>query len=231
VADSKPDIHATKTYGHEKVGRQFLLLAAVLCGLGAVGVAVTDPSSDKAMGAWVILLAGGVWVVFELLIRPARPGPPLLELSPEGITLRTAGTIRIPWHEVRGVDAIDLTTWPAKTAPFPVTFSNLTVVRISRDFYDAWVAGDHGAGDKNAYAPPVRLGTAWENTFLPKGQWVQVALHHDILPVEPDTLRREVATRWHAFRGPDRPEGAAQAPATSAEDVKTIAFRINWDKP
>jgi hypothetical protein len=212
--NERVDVHQTKAYGREKVSRQLVWLAAALAIVGAIGVSTSPASSGKTTIAWMIAIAGLALGAFELIVRPSFPGKPLLELSPRGITLRTVGEVFIPWDEIHGVDSIDLKTWPGRTAPFPVTFDNLTVVQIARDFYDRSII---------AGATPLPSG-AWDHTFLLKGSSVQVAFHHDVLPLEPDDLRREIAARWYAFR--KRPPAAA--PPVGA--VTNVQFRVNWDK-
>ena len=211
------DVQSTLTYGHEKLGRQLLILAVAMIVLGVIGISLDD-SRKMVTVAWVVAAAGAALAVFELLMRE---GKPLLELSPEGITLRTLGDVFIPWPEVRGVDAIELTTWPGMSAPFPTKYSNLTVVLVSRDFYNSDIVPSLSA----------MAGGALKTTFVPKGEsdnstLMQVALHHDVLPVEPDELRRQVAARWHAFRGPDRPADAVP-PSIGG---KPVEFRIKWEK-
>jgi hypothetical protein len=208
------DVHQTKTYGREKVARHALILAAALVIVGVIGISTSPASSPKTQFAWVIAIAGLAWGAFELIGRTIVPGKPLLLLTPEGITLRTVGEVFIPWDEIHGVDSTDLKTWPGRTAPFPVTFDNLTVVQISRDFYDRSII---------PCATPLP-SSAWDHTFLLKGSSVQVAFHHDVLPVEPDALRREIAARWYAFR---KSQPAAASPIG---EVRNVQFRVNWDK-
>jgi hypothetical protein len=40
--------------------------------------------------------------------------------------------------------------------------------------------------------------------FIPKGRLMQVALHHEVLPVEAHELRAAVEARWLAFHADTR---------------------------
>ena len=54
-------------------------------------------------------------------------------------------------------------------------------------------------------------GPGWNANFIVKGALVQMALHHELVSVEPRPLREAVEARWLAFR--DRP---AAAPARTS---------------
>ena len=60
-------------------------------------------------------------------------------------------------------------------------------------------------------------GPGWKANFIPKGELVQVALHHELVSVEPQSLRHAVETRWHAFRGrPAAAPAGASVPSVAA---------------
>ena len=89
----------------------------------------------------------------------------------------------MPWHEIQGVDTVDI-----KARGDIAPFRDVTVFLVSKEFYDAHVSVDPG-----------RLG--WNTLVVPKGPLVQIALHHQLLSVKPQALRESVEARWHAFRG------------------------------
>jgi hypothetical protein len=212
------DIQRVRTYGHEKVQRAFLAIAAVALVVGMLGVSFAHDERIAKVG-WFLAIVGLAYGAFVLVVQPQFQKKPLLELSPRGIRLRTVGEIFIPWQAVRGIDSIDMTTWPARTSPFPVKYENVTTVQVRREFYD------------RSIVPTI---TAWPgpgvaNTFLVGDPVVQVAIHHDVLPVTVEELRREIAARWYAFREDEEPAAAAAAPAPTPP-AKKVKFRIDWGK-
>jgi hypothetical protein len=208
------DVHRIKAYGHEKAQSAFLGIAAVALVAGVLGVSFAHDDRMAKIG-WFLGIVGLAYGAFVLFVQPQFQKKPLLELSPQGLRLRTAGEVFIPWHAVSGIDSIDLTTWPARTSPFPVKFENVTTVQVRRDFYD------------RSIVPTISRwpGPAQNNTFLLQGAVVQVAIHHEVLPVTVEELRREIAARWYAFRDDDAPAGP---PAPSP--ARKVAFRVNWGK-
>jgi hypothetical protein len=162
------------------------------------------PSAETLLAICVVVVAGTGITVFALWRRSNR-GKPMFVLSPAGVHYRIAGvkTLLVPWREIRGIDTIDITSWNWSIRnPGTMTFSNVTVVLVSKKFYDA-----------NIFTNSLFLrGPAWGNIFIPKGALVQVALHHELVSAEPKALRHAVEARWHAFR--DQPP--ASVPVTRA---------------
>jgi hypothetical protein len=208
VSAPSTDVHRTLAYSDAKVNKQLLLVALALCGVGVLFVTIYATYAIEYKLGWV-MAAAGVGLAVYAHFRLFNPGKPLLVLSPNGLLLRTVGKdIFIPWHEVRGVDAIHFKSWTAvytslPPVPVPVKFRNVTVVLVSRDFYEDELV--------SAY-PALVHHRVWGRTFIPKGNLVQVALHHDILPVEPEELRRQVAARLYAFRNAEPAAATASAP-------------------
>ena len=64
-------------------------------------------------------------------------------------------------------------------------------------------------------------GPGWKVNFIPRDQLVQVALHHELVSVEPLALREAVEARWHAFR--DQP--AIVPTRASVPDVPSVRSR------
>jgi hypothetical protein len=116
----------------------------------------------------------------------------------------------IPWREIRGVDTLDITSsnWSLRN-PGTMTFSNVTVILVPKPFYDARIHVDS----------LLLRGPGWENNFIPKGDLVQVALHHELVSVEPRALRQAVEARWNAFR--NQPSTAASVATGNAKPKTT----------
>ena len=112
----------------------------------------------------------------------------------------------IPWREIRGIETIDVTTsnWSYRN-PGTMTFGNVTVLLVPKPFYDARIFVDSF----------FLRGPGWEANFIPKGDLVQVALHHELVSAEPRALREAVEARWHAFRNQPRAPVAAVNKRTS----------------
>lgn len=70
---------------------------------------------------------------------------------------------------MKGVDTIDISGTVRGTL---ITFSGVTVVQVSRAFYDRHIH----------LSSWLLRGPGWDFNFIPKGSLVQVALHHEALP-------------------------------------------------
>jgi len=139
-------------------------------------------------------------------------------LSPAGIRYRIAGAkeFLIPWREIQGVDTVDVQAgywsmlWSTRTLRYnTIIFRGVTVVLVPKQFYDSRIhVGSF-----------FLRGPGWKANFIPKGAQVQVALHHELVSVEPRALREAVEARWLAFR--DQP-----APPTTTVPRVTVTGRI-----
>lgn len=122
-------------------------------------------------------------------------------ISPQGIRqyLDFVKTIDIPWHEVCGVDSIDIS---GKVGRDHHHLTNVTVVLVTRDFYDRHIHVNSWFG----------RGPAWHMLYVPKGDMVQVALHHQMVEASAAELREAVEWRWKAFRDVKPVPAAATGP-------------------
>ena len=165
----------------------------------------------------------GIGVTGVALWTRYNPGKPLFALSPAGIHYRLPWVkeLLIPWREIQAVETIDVATghwsllWYTRIPTpryTPITFRNVTTVLVSKQFYEEQIFIDSF----------FLRGPAWKANFIPKGELVQVALHHELVSVEPQALRHAVETRWHAFRG--RP---AAAPASASLPSVTAARSVD----
>lgn len=200
VLGNVTDVHKTLAYGGQKMGKSFLrlgLLALVVCGIWIwLG-------PDNALD-WMI---AGIGVVLGLAlaiyggVKWLAPPTPALVISPQGIRqyLDFVKTTDIPWHEVRGVDSIDIS---GKVGRDFHHLTNVTVVLVTRAFYEAHIHVDSWFG----------RGPAWHMLYVPKGDMVQVALHHQTVEASAAELREAVEWRWKAFRDVKPAPAAATGP-------------------
>ena len=170
---------------------------------------------------WTIIGIVLCWVMGAALVgltlwRRSNPGRPLFTLAPDGIHYRIplVKEVLIPWHEIQGVDTIDVEAgywsilWAAKNPSLMYnTFvvRNVTVLLLPKPFYEQRIHVDSF----------FLRGPAWKANFIPKGSLMQMALHHEFVSVEPRALREAVEARWLAFR--ERP--AAASARTSVPSV------------
>ena len=196
------DVHRTLIYSRQKQHRRWLAIGGFLL---VVGIALAYlqfgdfDAIDRIMTVAAIVLGGGMtlYALFRMLV----PGKPVLVLSPAGLRLNIEWVkdILIPWHEVEGVDTIDIT---GSVGGNTVFLPGVTVVLTSRSFYD-----------RHIYIDSLLLrGPGWDTNFIPKGDMVQVALHHEALPATAQELRVAVEARWRAFRDAARPSHLPQVP-------------------
>jgi hypothetical protein len=221
---SSPDVHDRLEYraAAEIVRLLPTGLFLIFAGLFIFALVNLDREPWTLIGiilCWVF----GIGVSAVALCTRSNPGKPLFTLSPAGIHYRIPWVeeLLIPWCEIQAVDTIDVATghwsfyWYTRI-PTPkynaVNFRNVTVVLVSKQFYDAQIFIDSF----------FLRGPGWKANFIPKGELVQVALHHELVSVEPQALRHAVETRWHAFRG--RP---VAAPARTSVPSVTAAQTID----
>lgn len=162
-----------------------------------VFVVIAEAGRDQLL-ARIALAAAVGWSLY-CLWRYLNPGQPLLVLSPEGVLMHIKGATEflVPWSEIH--DIVQITIAARNYGPrfqFRVALADVTALVVSQAFYDRHIHVD------SLY----RRGPGWANTFVPanaqtqKGGQMHIALHHALLEVPPETLRRAVETRWHAFR-------------------------------
>lgn len=186
------DVNAVKAFGTEQYvfKRRPLMIGIVLVGVGLIALSRTsDTRSLEGVVLGSLFAAFGLFALARAYYRQAHPLKPVLELSAEGILLRIKQDkeFRIPWAEVQDLGQADI-----KGKGF--LYRDVTVALVSQFFFDANVPLN------SSYA----RSSLWRYFFLPKGDLVQVALHHDILSVSADALWAEIDARWRAFRGEPR---------------------------
>lgn len=149
----------------------------------------------------VLCLVVGIALVGFTLWRRSNPGKPLFTLAPDGIHYRVpmVKEVLIPWHVIQGVDTVDVEAgyWSSLwVTQIPILRYNtlvlrdVTVVLLPKSFYDQRIHIE----------PAFLRGPGWNANFIAKGSLVQMALHHELVSVEPRALREAVDARWLAFR-------------------------------
>lgn len=83
------------------------------------------------------LITGGLTYIAWALYRRFMPARPMLLLSPAGIAFHAdwLKDLLIPWSEVTGVDAYEMTP----TSGVPYEYQDITAVLISAEFYQAQI--------------------------------------------------------------------------------------------
>ena len=210
------DIHQVLEYRLATAIVRLLPIGLLLIFLSLVIFALVDPAREPI---WTFVGVGicmvmGIGVIGLALWTRSDPGKPLFTLSPAGIHFRIAWVkeFLIPWHEIKGVDTIDVEAsrwrmlWSSHTLRRDtMTFHGVTAVLVPKQFYESRI-----------YVNSFFLrGPGWDANFIPKGSLVQVALHHEIVSCPAQELREAVEARWQAFRN-DKP---AEAPRGSVPRV------------
>lgn len=181
------DVNERVIWSRTKLHRKRMMVFAV----GTLAAAVVVWLADSPVERWGFAAAGIVFFGFGLydLYRMMEPNSALIELLPQGIIFRTTNEdFIVPWNEISGVDTIDIHFNFRRGVE---VYSNVTVVLVSRLFYDRVI--DTGN--------IITRGPGWGAHFVDKdANTVQCAIHHDILPVSAEEIRRQVEARWKAFR-------------------------------
>ena len=203
---SSQDANQTLEYRTATAIARLLPTGLLMIFLGLLIFVLADPAPIGTIIGVVLCLVVGSALVGLALWRRINHGKPLFTLSPDGIHYRIpwVKAFNIPWTEIQGVDSIDVETgywsfWNMRHG-FSIlpdykvaTYYNVTVVLVPKQFYD----------QRMFVASFFLRGPGWRASFIPKGSLVQVALHHDLVSIEPRLLREAVEARWLAFR--DRP--------------------------
>lgn len=225
------DVRLTLEYRSATAIARLLPTGLLLVFLGLCIFALADTDREPMILVGVILCwVTGIALIATALWRRTNPGAPLFTLSPSGIHYRIPWVkdFLIPWREIQGVDTIDVVAgywsllWNARI-PTPryrtMVFRTVTVIAVSKEFYE-----------QEIFVDSVFLrGPGWNANFMPKGPLVQVALHHELVSVEPQGLRAAVESRWHAFRDeapvvPARSSVPSVGAAGHADVPRSVAY-------
>lgn len=190
MASAREDIH--KPLSFDKTDYFFRKVPFAL-GAGLLGLVLlySAPSGPNARAIYLLatmLICGGLGFAAFAFWRRKHPGQPTLLLSSTGIRYRIDKnlTLTIPWSEVAGVDAADITfrnrgiSWKRRDVP---------VVLVSERFHRSQVRPETWW----------HRGLAWQYHLIPKDGMVQVAFFNDVLSQPAEGLREAIERRWRAF--------------------------------
>jgi hypothetical protein len=212
---SVQDINQALEYRATTTIVRLLPTGLLLIFLGLLILTFIDPDRERAgtyigVGLCIVL---GIGLTGFTLWRRWNHGKPIFTLSPDGIHYRIplVKQVLIPWHEIKGVDTIDIEAghwsilWSTKTIRYNTfILRDVTVILLSQRFYEQRL-------HINSF---LLRGPAWKANFIPKGELVQMALHHEFVSVEPRALREAVEARWRAFRDKTAPAVRTSVPST-----------------
>jgi len=173
---------------------------------------------------WSLIVGGLVYVTWALY-RHFKPARPMLLLSPAGIAFHAdwLNDLLIPWHEVRGVAAYEMT--PASGIPY--CYQDITAVLVSKEFYEAQILPRRGflMGPTGSFlvwllqSPQSHTFAGWDQVFSPTGSSMQMVLHYMLFAIPPEQVRKPVEARWQAFRN-ERPSSLPGArPIPQAREI------------
>jgi hypothetical protein len=231
---SGQDLNQTLEYRPATTIVRLLPTGLLLIFLGLLILALADLDREPiwtylGVGLCVVLGAG---LSGFTLWRRWHHGKPVFTLSPDGIRYRIPfiKQVLIPWREIQGVDTIDIEAgywsilWSTESLRYNTfILRGVAVILLPQRFYEQHL-------HINSF---LLRGPAWKANFIPKGELVQMALHHEYVSVEPRGLREAVEARWRAFREkPAAPPARASVPsvgpggaASNADVSKATALR------
>jgi len=210
------DVHRTLEYRTDAALITVLPYGLLLCLFGLFMFTLDDQPPVPIVGAASVVVAAGLGLTVIALVRRLRPARTMFALSPAGIRyqMSRAKAILIPWREIKGVDIVDISVrrWAVR-GPSRITLRDVTVILLSKQFYDSHIFIDSW----------LRRGPFWALIFQRKGPLVQMALHPDTVSETPEALRGAIEARWQAFR--DQP---GEPPSRAAGDVAPAGAGVPW---
>ena len=198
---SGQDLNQTLEYRPATTIVRLLPTGLLLIFLGLFILALADPDREPIwtyLGVGLCIVLGAGLSGFTLW-RRWHHGKPIFTLSPDGIRYRIPliKQVLIPWREIQGVDTIDIEAgywsilWSTDSLRYNTfILRDVTVILLPQRFYQQHL-------HINSF---LLRGPAWKANFIPKGDLMQMALHHEYVSVEPRSLREAVEARWQAFR-------------------------------
>lgn len=221
---SGQDIHQALEYRPTTMIVRLLPTGLLLIFLGLFLYAIVDLDRDPStFGGIVLSLIIGIALTGFTLWRRWNHAKPVFTLSPAGIRYRIPfiKQVLIPWHEIQGIDTIDIEAgywsilWSTDSLRYNTfILRGVTVILLPQRFYQQHL-------HINSF---LLRGPAWKANFIPKGDLVQMALHHEYVSVEPRALREAVEVRWRAFREKPAPAARTSVPSTMNPSVAKTAM-------
>lgn len=234
VDDEGRDLHRTLEYRATTSVARLLPTGLLLIFIGLALLVLADardkPASRGDYLFIVIAVALGLGVIAVTLRARYRPGKPVFTLSPAGIGHRWVRQVLIPWHEVQAIETADIVTklfnpmslvsgsqaLLYRTSLYP----DVTVIVVSRQFYESRL-------HVNSFW---LRGPGWKGNFIPYGETVQVALHHELVAADRQQLRQAVRSRWLAFRDQSAArQGATTVPMTGPSRARPAGLAMGDD--
>ncbi|MCW5681687.1 MAG: hypothetical protein KF794_08375 [Xanthobacteraceae bacterium] len=179
------NVHERLVWSRGKLHRMRMTVFVLGTAAAITGAFIVEKDLQRfALGvAAAVFLGFAVYDLFRTLENAA-----LIELLPAGIIFRTTNEdFIVPWNEIHGVNTIDV---HAEFRGREEIYPGVTVVLVSKLFYDrviheGWM---------------IMRGPGWDAHFIPEGDKMQLALHHEILPATAAEVRRQVEERWKFFK-------------------------------
>lgn len=207
VQSSPADVHRTLEYSSD-VFTWRLLWLPLLAFFGSLAFLVYDPDSRAAIQPWVGILVGGGWLLYAMVAR-FIPEKPMLVLSPGGMIWRNVSRMLIPWHVIENVTSTDHEVWHRGSK---LTYENATVVWVPRRFYNRRIF----------IQSLFWRGPFWGNNFIHDRDSTGIVIVPELISLDPELLRAEIAARWEAFRE-TKPVSVPQVGARTEPTVEAAA--------
>ena len=182
MAATMPDLRDTIQYQPTRKRKQMLLFALAMFLVSFIALVFGDSGGPRVL-AFLGVVAGLVWSGFELF-RLFNPGRPVLVLSQVGVDFRAPGgkPLFIPWSEI-----VEITSADVKLSRRQV-FRDVTMLKVSEGFFLKHIEERLGV-----------LVAGNRYLFIPKGNFVDVAVHHGVIGIPPEALGGALAARWYRF--------------------------------
>lgn len=186
MAITPPDLRQTVQYQPMGTRKRMLLIALALFAISFIALAFGDDGGPRLL-AFLGVAVGLGWAGFEFF-RLFNPGRPVLVLSSVGVDYRAPGgrPVFIPWTEIVEVTVADVKIRKR-------TFRNVTMLKVSESFFASEVEERLGA-----------LVATNRYLFIPSGNFVNVAVHHDVIGITPQALREAIGARWYQFHNREK---------------------------
>lgn len=180
------DVNERVVWSRYKLHRKRMAVFA----LGTAAAILVVWLADSDLERFGFGIAGLVFLGFCFydIYKMFEPNSALIELLPEGVIFRvTTEDFIVPWNEIKGIDTIDI---HAEFRGRLEIYTGVTVLLVSKFFYDRVV-------HVNSL---IMRGPGWGAWFVPRdADTMQLALHHELLPVGAEEVRRQVEERWKVF--------------------------------
>lgn len=196
---AEPDVGRIVEYDHSPANKLNFAAWGIL--VGALLLAMGREGAGFAVAGVAVLVCAVAFAIYALFGR----GHPVMVASPLGLHYRLSGVgaYFIPWPEIKSIDSVDFTAGAGKRR---VRFTGATVLLVPADFCHRHIHVDSA----------LRRGPNWDWFFRPRGDLVEIVLHHEWFRVAPQEVRGPIEARWQAFRHREPPVEPPPAPVRAA---------------